>query len=261
MRCAESGTRARQPERARCAGFTYLGLLVFIAVLGLGLAATGVVWHTSITREKERELLFIGDEFQRAIGLYYARNGDDKTNPLARYPRALEDLLEDRNKLPHQHYLRKIYRDPMTGTKEWGLIVNEAGGITGVYSLGAGEPLKRTGFPEPLAEFAGAATYADWKFVARPPAQEVVQAAAPPPAGKPHIPAPTPHPAPLPTPRREPRKLDCAKVNQQDMAACESQRVRWGEETVTQCQLSAALRLSACSRGETVLPQLYIRYQ
>jgi type II secretory pathway pseudopilin PulG len=255
---------ARQPERARCAGFTYLGLLVFIAVLGLGLAATGVVWHTSITREKERELLFIGDEFQRAIGLYYARTGDDKTNPLARYPRALEDLVEDRNKLPPQRYLRKLYRDPMTGTKEWGLIVNEAGGITGVYSLGAGEPLKRAGFSEPLAEFASAATYADWKFVARPPAQEVVQAAAaPPPApvGQPPIPGPTSPPALPPTPRREPRKLDCAKVNQQDMAACESQRLRWGEETVTQCQQSAALRVSACSRGETALPQLYIRYQ
>ena len=40
-------------------GFTYIGLLIFIALLGIGLAMTGQIWHTSVQREKEAELLFV----------------------------------------------------------------------------------------------------------------------------------------------------------------------------------------------------------
>jgi len=48
-------------------GFTYLGLLAIIAVMGVVMVGTGEVWHIAQKREKERELLFVGDQFRRAI--------------------------------------------------------------------------------------------------------------------------------------------------------------------------------------------------
>src|SRR5882672_10221153 len=34
-----------------CHGFTYIGLLIFIALIGIALAGTGMVWHTQVRRE------------------------------------------------------------------------------------------------------------------------------------------------------------------------------------------------------------------
>jgi type II secretory pathway pseudopilin PulG len=241
----------------RTGGFTYVGLLLFIALMGAGLAILGQVWATYLQREKERELLFIGREYQRALTLYYQKNGGLPD----RHPKKLEDLLYDGNQLPPQRYLRKVYRDPMTGSAAWGLVKTEADGIIGVYSLSEAEPLKKTGFPRGFVDFAEARQYADWKFM-------VVEDAGPnlaatpgkPPSGEPPPPAAEPPKPPPATPPKPKPPLDCARINAQDLAVCESQRARWGDETVNQCEQSAAARLSACIRGATSLPPLYIRY-
>ena len=242
----------------RGAGFTYIGLLILIALLGIGLAFAGQVWHTAATREKERELLFIGTEFQRALALYAARHA----NLPDRYPKALEDLVEDRSQNPPQRYLRRIYLDPLTGNTQWGLERDARRGIVAVYSLAVGTPLKQAGFPSRFAEFADATSYAGWKFVARE-APEVVAAAGaippPPETGASNPPDPSaPAPA-VPTPPK-PRPRECAKINQSDLATCEEQRARWGNQTVSECQLSAQARLSACIADVPNLPPLYIRH-
>ena len=56
----------------------------------------------------------------------------------------------------------------MTGSAEWGLVRQPGLGITGVYSLSAQKPIKRTGFPERYESFSDAASYKDWKFVYLP---------------------------------------------------------------------------------------------
>ena len=53
------------------AGFTYLGLMIAVAVLGVVLAGAGVVWRTSQQREREKELLYIGNEIESAIAGYF----------------------------------------------------------------------------------------------------------------------------------------------------------------------------------------------
>lgn len=159
-------------RRARARGFTYLAALLAIVLLGLGLAAAGQVWHTVAVRERERQLLWVGDHYRRAIERYYG-------NGPAQYPRSLDDLLRDPRKPVIARYLRRLYPDPMTGTGRWGLLKAPDGGIMGVYSRAEGEPLKHAGFREADAEFASAHSYADWKFVYLPPAQPTPSAAPP----------------------------------------------------------------------------------
>ena len=146
-------------------GFTYLSLLFFVAVLGVGLAATAVSWQSARQREKERELLFIGSEFRDAIALYYNRS----PGAIKEFPRDLNDLIKDSRYPNIQRYLRRIYRDPMTGKVQWGMVAAPGGGIMGVYSLSKDVPIKKTGFIERQKGFSDANGYADWKFVYEPP--------------------------------------------------------------------------------------------
>jgi type II secretory pathway pseudopilin PulG len=147
-------------------GFTYLGLLFAIAIMGAVLAATGIVWHTAQQREKERELLFVGNQFRHAIQLYYERSPAGAPQ----YPKSLEDLLKDKRYVTVERYLRKIYRDPMTGSTEWGLVTMPDGSIMGVYSLSDETPIKQGGFSEKDAAFEGRGSYREWQFVFVPAA-------------------------------------------------------------------------------------------
>ena len=49
-----------------CAGYAYLGLLAIIVLCGLALATVSVVWTTATQREREEELLFVGQQFRTA---------------------------------------------------------------------------------------------------------------------------------------------------------------------------------------------------
>ena len=96
------------PDRRRQRGLTYLIVLFLVALVGMGLAALGSVWVTDSQRERERELLFIGEQFGVALQRYY-----DASPGTKEYPRRLEDLLEDRRfQVPRRH-LRQIF--PQSG--------------------------------------------------------------------------------------------------------------------------------------------------
>jgi type II secretory pathway pseudopilin PulG len=145
----------------RTAGFTYIGVLVLLVVMGISLTAAGQVWHTLRQREKERELLFIGHEFRSALDRYARhtpRNG-------RRGPERLEDLLLDPRVPGVRRHLRRIYADPMTGRPEWGLVIAANGEISGVHSLSAEQPLKTAGFAQADRQFEGLTKYSDWVFM------------------------------------------------------------------------------------------------
>jgi len=142
-------------------GFTYLAVLLVVAMMGATLALTGMVWHTVVQREKEAELLFVGGEFRRAIRQYHTGAGQ--------YPRQLSDLLKDPRFPGVRRYLRKIYFDPITGKNEWGLVRSPDGSIMGVFSTSSDEPLKKAGFALADRDFEGKAHYSEWQFVVAPP--------------------------------------------------------------------------------------------
>ena len=146
------------------AGFTYLTVLFIVAIMGVGLALAGAVWHTASRREKEADLLFVGNQYRKAIERYYL------SGPRL-YPREFSDLLRDPRKPTTERYLRQLYPDPITGKAEWGLVKAPDGGVMGVHSLSEDKPLKSAHSRPRDREFAGAAKYADWKFVFTPAAQ------------------------------------------------------------------------------------------
>lgn len=146
------------------AGFTYMAALFFVAIMGAMLATVGAIWSTAQQREKERELIFLGNQFKTAIGQYYERS----PGTLKKYPKVLEDLLKDERQLATQRYLRKIFVDPMTRTAEWGLVTAPEGGVMGVYSLSGDSVLKTGGFADKDADLEGKSRYSEWQFVYRP---------------------------------------------------------------------------------------------
>lgn len=150
----------RPPASAE--GFTYLTMLFAVALIGLVLALTGEVWQTTAKREKEAELLYVGTQYRLAIGRYYLHGP-------AQYPPTLKSLLKDERQARTERYLRRLYRDPITGKDEWGLVKTPTGEIMGVYSLSDEPPLKTAEFG-PGNDFGKAARYSDWKFVYSPAA-------------------------------------------------------------------------------------------
>jgi type II secretory pathway pseudopilin PulG len=155
----ERGRRCAAHRRGRSAGFTYIGLLILIAVMGFTMTVVADVWQTTQQRDKEEELLFVGNEIRRAIGAYFANASS--------YPHRLEDLLKDPGFPGVRRYLRKIYRDPITGRAEWGLLKPDGNSITGVYSLSDAEPLKQGGFSLADQGFERKKKYSEWVFFSK----------------------------------------------------------------------------------------------
>jgi len=82
-----------------------------------------------------------------------------------RYPKKLEDLLKDPRVPGVKRYLRKIYIDPITGEKDWGLMRGKDGGIFGVYSKSEQQPIKVMNFKAANKRFQGMKRYSDWVFI------------------------------------------------------------------------------------------------
>lgn len=151
----------------RQGGYTYIGLLIVVTLMGTVLAAAGSVWHTQARREREAELLFTGDQFAAAIGRFYERT---PVGQRPRFPMRLEELIEDRRWPTTTRHLRRVYLDPVTGKPEWGIVRAPDGGILGVFSLSRETPLKRANFAPAHEDFEAAASYQDWRFIYVDPA-------------------------------------------------------------------------------------------
>jgi type II secretory pathway pseudopilin PulG len=87
-------------RKANDGGYAMAALLVSIGVMLLMLSAAMPVWKQAATREKEAELVFRGEQYARAIGLFGRKYG-------GAFPPNLDVLIE-------QKFLRKKYKDPIT---------------------------------------------------------------------------------------------------------------------------------------------------
>jgi hypothetical protein len=167
----EKGTGLLGRIKKECA-FTYLGALVLLFVSGIALAGANQYWSVVLKREKEKELLFRGDQIRSAIQAFY---GSAPGGQMKRYPANLDELMKDPRYLDTRRYLRKRYRDPMISGGEWGRLMDERGGMKGVFSLSSRRPMKVGGFPEEYQAFNNAQKYSDWRFVCVPQSQKTAQ--------------------------------------------------------------------------------------
>ena len=139
-------------------------MLVLVVLLGLAAGMAGQSLGALLQREREAELLWRGQQYRQALASYYGfRQGAQGA-----FPSKLEDLLRDPRSPAVIRHLRRLYNDPMTG-KEWELIKDQGGRISGVRSTSELAPFQQTGFPGGLEEFEGKSSYREWEFVFVPP--------------------------------------------------------------------------------------------
>ncbi len=133
-RVSEPTQRAPIVFRPRCGrqwgpalqGFTLIELLIVISIIGILVTLAQPYYQRAVTAAKEatlKEDLFI---LRDVIDQYYADN--------AKYPPALNDLVEKR-------YIRRVPRDPITGSAEsWALVyfTDEQGQQQGIYDVRSG---------------------------------------------------------------------------------------------------------------------------
>lgn len=113
------------PNNAVCyqGGFTYLWLLLFIAISSASVANLGELWQTQAQRAKEEDLEWRLQQFSAALDSYA------KATPVGMpfQPLVLDELLEDSRSGSTLRHLRSLYLDPFTGKWDW-LVTRGAGG-------------------------------------------------------------------------------------------------------------------------------------
>jgi type II secretory pathway pseudopilin PulG len=154
--CRTGGAPANAPH-----GFSYLLLLWSLAIAAAGATGAALSHQTAAQRERERELLFRGQQIVLAIERY--RNAAQPPT----WPASLEDLLEDNRFRPPQRHLRRHWADPFTGQPDWRLLKAFDGGIVGVQSRSLRPALAQRDTPPAPRLSSEPARVGHWRFVAR----------------------------------------------------------------------------------------------
>jgi type II secretory pathway pseudopilin PulG len=84
-------------------GYVLLVLLLFVALLSIGMLAAVERFEFQFKRDREEELIHRGVQYSRAIRRFIKQFG--------RYPSSVEELESTNN----MRFLRKRYKDPITG--------------------------------------------------------------------------------------------------------------------------------------------------
>src|SRR5712691_1749167 len=97
-------------RRSEESGFALLLVFLMASVVAIGLYYELPRVAMETQRQKEQLLIERGEQYKRAIQLFYKRAG--------RYPGDIKELESFQN----QRFLRHRYIDPMTGKDEWRLV-------------------------------------------------------------------------------------------------------------------------------------------
>lgn len=101
-------------------------LLVALSVMAILMGAAMPVWSQMVRREKEAELIWRGEQYVRAIALFQRKYANT-------FPPNVDVLVE-------QRFLRKKYKDPITGGDFQIIPAGAAGGVGATPGRVAGLP-------------------------------------------------------------------------------------------------------------------------
>jgi type II secretory pathway pseudopilin PulG len=119
-------------------GYIMVALLVGMAIAAVWMSALLPTWRQQTQRQKETDLIFRGEQYARAIALFAVKNN-------GALPQSIDDLVS-------QNYLRKKWKDPITG-KDFQVIGSGAVGQPAGSAPGPG----RAGSPATPQQQAGGA--------------------------------------------------------------------------------------------------------
>jgi type II secretory pathway pseudopilin PulG len=179
----EIGFRLPIPgSRLRERGYTMVAIVIGMAILAILIMGVAPSVATIMKREREKELLFRGKQYARAIALFQRRYG--------RFPNELKELYENRPRT-----IRKLFDEPICRCPDWHVIYQNSpdalpgGGIGGPPGMPpGGRPLPTptpgvfgpSGQPksvgpiigvrssvheEALTEWRGQKFYDEWRFI------------------------------------------------------------------------------------------------
>ncbi|MBK9064914.1 MAG: type II secretion system protein [Acidobacteria bacterium] len=114
----------RKPRRLR--GYTLVALLIGLTLMTIMIAAILPLASTQRQREDEEELIFRGTQYAEAIRIFRRKYG--------RYPTALKEMLETKPRT-----IRKLWKDPILRSDDWGLVTLSQGGAVDYPDPGARE--------------------------------------------------------------------------------------------------------------------------
>jgi type II secretory pathway pseudopilin PulG len=115
-------------------GFLLVGVIVMAALVLIALSVAAPVLAKDLQRERELEAIHRGQQYTRAIRLYYKK--------FNAYPTSVKALDGG---APQERFLRQHYLDPFTGKDDWRLI-----------GVGQAKTTVKGFFGEPLSGLTGA---------------------------------------------------------------------------------------------------------
>lgn len=119
-------------------GFTYLTLLIAIAVSGVGLTVMSEMWSKTSERNAKLQRQWEATQYENAIRSYYYSTPPEKRN----LPRNIDVLLLDDRTAPPLRHLRKIYHG-------WRPVISSAGIEGFTLEAGRGETVTLNLQPTP----------------------------------------------------------------------------------------------------------------
>jgi hypothetical protein len=113
LRLLKHSSTSKRAYRRGESGYALLFVIFLVASVMLFAAAANPNMLTQGRRQKEEEMIWRGNQYVRAVSLFYRKNG--------RYPQNLEELAKPN--AANVHFLRKAYAEPMnTADGSWRLI-------------------------------------------------------------------------------------------------------------------------------------------
>jgi type II secretory pathway pseudopilin PulG len=152
VRVRDNGMRAGCSANGE-RGYAMVVLLVSLSIMTVMMSVAMPVWKQMVQREKEAELVFRGEQYARAIGLFQRKNGPGTLPP------SIDVLVE-------QRYLRKKYKDPITNDDFAPILMSASTGAgqsssrqeTDGFQTGRGAPQAGAGRATGAGTGAGRAT-------------------------------------------------------------------------------------------------------
>ena len=165
------------------AGYTMVAIVIGMMILAIVIMGVAPAVATVMKREREKELLFRGKQYARAIALFQRRYG--------RFPTELKELYENRPRT-----IRKLWKEPVCNCPDWHVIYQNSpdslspgmpgGGLPGAPGRGRPQPTPTPGVfgpdgktksvgpivgvrssvhEEALSEWRGQKFYDEWRFI------------------------------------------------------------------------------------------------